>query len=152
MPVSRLTDGLPITTEWLNSIVDEINNITGKSPTSSSNGGDIVDVIGNFFSSSERPIQIVADRLTGTSSGGEVTFESSVVFPTAFADSNVIVVATPSFVSTTDRVGKPVKASASVGAIGSTGFLLTVSFVEDSNTYAAGKQVTVDYIAIGKKL
>lgn len=150
MAVSRLTDGLPITTEWLNSIVDEINNIKGGSGTTSS--GNTVEFVGNFFSSTNRPIQVVAERITGNAAGGELTFESTVVFPTSFADSNVIVVATPSFISTTDRIGRPVKASASVGQIASTGFLLTVSFVEDSNTYTAGKQVTVDYIAIGKKL
>lgn len=150
MAVSRLTDGLPITTEWLNSIVDEINNLKGGTGTATS--GNVVEFVGTFFSSTTRPIQVVADRVTGVAAGGELTFEASVVFPNSFGDSNVIVVATPSFISTTDRLGKPVKASASVGQIASTGFLLTVSFVEDSNTYTAGKQVTVDYIAIGKKL
>lgn len=150
MAVSRLTDGLPITTEWLNSIVDEINNLKGGTGTATS--GNVVEFVGTFFSSTTRPIQVVADRVTGVAAGGELTFETSVVFPNSFGDSNVIVVATPSFISTTDRLGKPVKASASVGQIASTGFLLTVSFVEDSNTYTAGKQVTVDYIAIGKKL
>jgi len=150
MAVSRLTDGLPITTEWLNSIVDEINNLKGGTGTTTS--GNVVEFVGNFFSSTTRPIQVIAERITGNAAGGELTFESAVTFPSSFADSNVIVVATPSFISTTDRIGKPVKASASVGQIASTGFLLTVSFVEDSNTYTAGKQVTVDYIAIGKKL
>jgi hypothetical protein len=150
MAVSRLTDGLPITTEWLNSLVDEINNLKGGTGTTAS--GNVVEFVGTFFSSTTRPIQVVADRITGVAAGGELTFETSVVFPNSFGDSNVIVVATPSFISTTDRLGKPVKASASVGQIASTGFLLTVSFVEDSNTYTAGKQVTVDYVAIGKKL
>ena len=30
---NRLTDGLPITTEWLNTLVDEINSLKGITPS-----------------------------------------------------------------------------------------------------------------------
>lgn len=154
MPVSRLTDGLPITTEWLNSLADEINLLSvpaagngqvGISSTSQ------VSVAGKYFSNTTRPIQILADRVTATAVGGSNIAELSPVFQTPFADNDVIVVATPSFVSNGTRKGKPFKAAASVGKITSKGFLLSVVLVHDDQDYNAGKEVIVDYIAIGKK-
>jgi len=154
MPVSRLTDGLPITTEWLNSLADEINSITSSSSSStqaSSTGVNQIDILGKFFANTTRPLQIVADRVTVTATAGTDVAELSPVFQSPFADNNVIVVATPSFVSAGDRLGKPFKASASVGKITSKGFLCSVSLVSDTMEYNKGKEVIVDYIAIGKK-
>lgn len=156
MPVSRLTDGLPITTEWLNSLTDEINAISAALSGSNSGSGAVtsankIDILGKFFSNTTRPLQIVADRVTVTATGGTDVAEISPVFQAPFADNNVIVVATPSFVSQGTRKGKPFKAAASVGAITSKGFLCSVSLVSDTMEYNQSKEVIVDYIAIGKK-
>lgn len=157
MAVSRLTDGLPITTEWLNSLTDEINLISaslsssGTTTTSSGSGVNQIDILGKFFSNTTRPLQIVADRVTVTATAGTDVAELSPTFQAPFADNNVIVVATPSFVSQGTRKGKPFKATASVGAITSKGFLCSVSLVVDSMDFNQGKEVIVDYIAIGKK-
>ena len=66
MAVSRLTDGLPITTEWLNSIVDEIMKLSSAVTGTESAGSisDIIDVEGDFFKSTTRPIQILANRIS----------------------------------------------------------------------------------------
>ena len=156
MAVSRLTDGLPITTEWLNSIVDEIMKLSSAvtGTTTAGSIADVIDVEGQFFKSTTRPIQILANRITGQASPGTHQYEHNIVFDPAFADNNVIVVATPSFLSestTSGRGGLPFKASASVGAITSKGCKLTVALMDDDQSFNKGKQVVVDYVAIGKR-
>jgi hypothetical protein len=153
MPVSRLTDGLPITTEWLNSLADEINLFgassgnTQRGATSSSQ----ISIGGQYFSNTTSPLQIMADRVTATVIGGAAIAELSPVFKVPFLDNDVIVVATPSFISNGSRIGKPFRASASVGKITSKGFLLSVVLVNEDQDSSSGKEVIVDYIAIGKK-
>jgi hypothetical protein len=156
MPVSRLTDGLPITTEWLNSLADEINLLSVPAGTTQTTAGTTsvgsqISIGGQYFSNTTRPLQIMADRVTATAVAGSNIAELSPVFKTPFADNDVIVVATPSFVSNGTRKGKPFKAAASVGKITSKGFLLSVVLVNDEQDFNAGKEVIVDYIAIGKK-
>lgn len=153
---SRLTDGIPVTTEWLNSLVDAINDLsadTGSSGVSSSQRS--ISVLGQYFNDSSRPIQIVADTITKTATEGAETTEFTVPFPTQFADNNVIVVATASFVSQGTRKNRPFKAAASVGLITNKKFELSVVLTDDigsASEFNKGKQVTVNYIAIGKKL
>ncbi len=155
MAVSRLTDGLPVTFEWLNSLVEEINALSAKVGVSSSGSSvstiDNIDVMGSFFNSTTRTIQIIAEEWTGTATAGRATFEDTVKFNPGFADNNVIVVVTAAFVSNGTRKGRPFKASASVGGIDKNKFELTVSLVEDDMDFNKGKQVVVNYIAIGKK-
>ena len=154
MAVSRITDGLPITYEWLNSIVEEINALSAKSVGSSGSSVstvDNIDVMGSFFNATTRTIQIIADQWSGTATAGRATFEDTISFSPAFADNNVIVVATPAFVSNGTRKGRPFKSSASVGGIDKNKFELTVSLVEDDMDFNKGKQVVINYIAIGKK-
>ena len=154
---SRLTDGIPITTEWLNSLVDAINDINSGSGTTTSTTSSqrSISVLGQYFNDSSRAIQIVADSVTATAVAGEDTKEFTVNFPTQFADNNVIVVATSAFVSQGTRKNRPFKAAASVGLITSKKFELSVVLTDDggaASTFNAGKQVIVNYIAIGKKL
>jgi hypothetical protein len=153
MPVSRLTDGLPITTEWLNSLADEINLFgasTGVNRTGQTSSSQI-SIGGQYFSNTTSPLQIMADRVTATVIGGSAIAELSPVFKVPFLDNDVIVVATPSFISNGTRIGKPFRASASVGKITSKGFLLSVVLVNEDQDSSSGKEVIVDYIAIGKK-
>jgi hypothetical protein len=152
---SRLTDGIPITTEWLNSLVDAINDIsaTTGSPTSGTSSSQrAISVLGQYFNDSSRSIQIVADSVTGNATGGEDTKEFTVNFPVQFADNNVIVVATSAFVSQGARKNRPFKAAAAVGLVTNKKFELSVVLTSDSVDFNAGKQVIVNYIAIGKKL
>ena len=155
---SRLTDGLPITTEWLNSLVDAINAFTadgGSSGNATGSSQRSISVLGQYFNDSTRPVQIVADSVTMSATGGADTAEMTVNFPSQFADNNVIVVATSAFVSAGARKNRPFKAAASVGLITNKKFELSVVLTADSGAaseFNAGKQVIVNYIAIGKKL
>lgn len=155
---SRLTDGLPITTEWLNSLVDSINELSGNSGSGTTSSGPSqrsISVLGQYFNDSTRPVQIIADSVTTSATGGADTAEMTVSFPTQFADNNVIVVATSAFVSAGTRKNRPFKAAASVGLITSKKFELSVVLTADSGSaseFNSGKQVIVNYIAIGKKL
>lgn len=153
MAVSRLTDGLPITTEWLNSLADEINLLgvtTGLNRAGTTSSSQI-SIGGQYFSNTTSPLQIMADRVTTTVMGGASVAELSPVFKVPFLDNDVIVVATPSFISNGTRIGRPFRASASVGKITSKGFLLSVVLVNEDQDSSSGKEVIVDYIAIGKK-
>jgi len=154
---SRLTDGIPITTEWLNSLVDAINGISASSGSTanSTSSQRAISVLGTHFNDSSRAVQIVADSVTGTAVAGEDTKEFTVNFPTQFADNNVIVIATSAFVSQGNRKNRPFKAAASVGLITNKKFELSVVLTDDVGAAAEfnkGKQVIVNYIAIGKKL
>jgi hypothetical protein len=151
---SRLTDGIPITTEWLNSLVDAINGLTsaGGSTTSTTSSQRAISVFGQYFTDSSRAVQIIADTVTGTAVAGENEKEFTVNFPTQFADNNVIVVATSAFVSQGTRKNRPFKAAASVGLITRKKFELSVVLTDEGMEFNKGKQVIVNYIAIGKKL
>jgi hypothetical protein len=149
---SRLTDGIPITTEWLNSLVDAINGLSAPSGGASSGSQRSISVLGQYFNDSSRSVQIVADSVTGTATGGEDTKEFTVNFPVQFADNNVIVVATSAFVSQGARQNRPFKASASVGLVTNKKFEMSVVLTSDNVDVNTGKQVIVNYIAIGKKL
>lgn len=152
MAVSRLTDGLPVTTEWLNSLVDEINGFSGStSGSSTSSTSSNIEVFGSLINSDTGSIRVIAERVRSTADGGTTRVEMAPTFPKPFKDNNVIVVATPSFVSNGTRKGKPFLANASVGAISSKGFLLTISLVRDDMDFNENKEVIVDYIAIGRK-
>jgi hypothetical protein len=151
---SRLTDGIPITTEWLNSLVDAINDISSRdnSASSATSSQRAISVLGTNFNDASRAIQIVADSVTGTAVAGENEKEFTVNFPTQFADNKVIVVATSAFVSDGERKNRPFKAAASVGLITNKKFELSVVLTNESMEFNRGKQVIVNYIAIGKKL
>lgn len=147
---SRLTDGVPVSTEWLNSLVDAINDLQGSSSGTSGSGS--LQLTGTFIDPSSNML-IESGQHTGQVTGVDV-YESSVEFRSAFADSDVIVIATPAFVSTSTssgRYNRPFKAYASVGNITKTKFELSVFLGGDDTTFTAGKTVIVNYIAIGKK-
>jgi hypothetical protein len=149
---NRLTDGLPITTEWLNTLVDEINSLKGVtvSPGSTSLSKKI-NVLGTNFTG-DRTIQVVADTFTDIIPAGENVLDRTVQFQTPFYDNNVIVVVTPSFISTSNRVNRPFLSYASVGLITSSKFELSVSLTSDLADLSNGRSVVVNYIAIGKSL
>ena len=149
---SRLTDGIPITTEWLNSLVDAINGLSAPSGGASGGSQRSISVLGQYFNDSSRSVQIVADSVTGTATGGEDTKEFTVNFPVQFADNNVIVVATSAFVSQGARRNRPFKAAASVGLVTNKKFEMSVVLTSDNVDFNTGKQVIVNYIAIGNKL
>jgi hypothetical protein len=149
---NRLTDGLPITTEWLNTLVDEINSLKGVSVSPGSTSlAKKINVLGSGFTG-DRTIQVVADTFTDIIPAGENVLDRTVQFQTPFYDNNVIVVVTPSFVSTSNRVNRPFLSYASVGLVTSSKFELSVALTSDLSDLSNGRSVVVNYIAIGKSL
>jgi hypothetical protein len=144
---SRLTDGLPITTEWLNSLVDAIQDLT---PSTEAAVIRPVIYTGSVLGPSAS-LQIEAGQHTGVATGGTDEYESTITFNTPFKDNNVVVVVTPTFVSQGTRRNRPFKASASVGLITNSKFECTISLVSDTMEFNVGKQVMFNYLAIGKR-
>jgi hypothetical protein len=147
---SRLTDGLPITTEWLNSLADAINDLEGNRTESAAGG--LVSHMGMANNQADNLI-IESGVHTGQSSNASV-YDATVQFRSAFADSDIVVVTTPAFVSSSmvgERYLLPFNTYTSVGAITKTGFKLSAFMGNDNGTFSAGKTIIVNYIAIGKK-
>ena len=145
---SRLTDGLPITTEWLNSLVDAINDIQGNDGVF----GASFNHMGITNNGGENLI-IESGVHTGQSAS-QAVYESTVEFRSAFADSDIVVVTTPAFIvnsATSGRYLLPFKAYTSVGSITRTNFKLSAFLGSDDSPLSASKTVIVNYIAIGKK-
>lgn len=145
---SRLTDGLPITTEWLNSLVDSINDLT---PTSADSSTIRPVIYTGAALSGSGSLQIEAGQHSGTATTGASTYEATVSFNTPFKDNNVIVVATSTFISNGTRKNRPFKAAASIGLITNSKFECSLVLTDDDMDFNAGKSVTFNYIAIGKR-
>jgi hypothetical protein len=148
---SRLTDGLPITTEWLNSLVDAINDIQGNDR--SSGGSGAISHMGITNNQADNLI-IESGVHTGQALGSSNVYSATVEFRSAFADSDIVVVTTPAFVSTsTSSSGYlfPFNAYTSVGSITKTNFKLSAFMGNDDGTFSAGKTIIVNYIAIGRR-
>ena len=147
---TRLSDGMPITTEWLNQLVTEINDLKNNSSSSSSSTGAAQKVI-EFYGpglSGNTAVQVQTGTFSTTAPAAQKTVEGNVNFPVPFADNNVFIVTTPSF---PDPNGRPAKASASVAGVNASSFKITVMLVTDTDSFGADRAVSVNYIAIGKK-
>jgi hypothetical protein len=150
---TRLSDGIPVTTEWLNGLVEEINalkNNQSSNNTGSAAASKIIEFIGPGLQGSSS-IQVLTGVINGLSTAKADVFEADVNFSVPFADKNVFIVCTPTFPSVGKRKGKPSKAAASVCAITESSFKLTVMLVDDDDQFTGSKQVSINYIAIGKK-
>jgi hypothetical protein len=141
---------MPITTEWLNQLVTEINDLKNTSSSSSSSTGAAQKVI-DFYGpglSGNTAVQVQTGIFRTTAPAAQKTIEANVNFPIPFADNNVFIVTTPSF---PDPSGRPAKASASVSGVNANSFRMTIMLVTDTETFGTDRAVSVNYIAIGKK-
>ena len=148
--VARLTDGLPVTTEWLNSLVSAITQLESNASSSTTGTAARSITYGGSYIANDGAVQVLAGEITGTAVGGMHTFETTVTFTHPFKDNNVIITATPAFASQGARKPRPFMASASVANITSSKFDLTITLTEDDMNFNAGKQVKVHYIAVGR--
>jgi hypothetical protein len=147
---TRLSDGMPITTEWLNQLVTEINELRNTSSSSSSATGVAQRVV-EFYGPGllgNTAVQVQTGVFSTTAPAAQKTIEANVNFPIPFADNNVFIVVTPTF---PDSNGRAYKATASVAGVNASSFKMTVMLVTDTDTFGADKAVSVNYIAIGKK-
>lgn len=141
---NRLTDGLPITTEWLNSLVDEIEALKGATGVSSTSSAQKpISLFGSLFSNA-KSFQIIGDTFFENIPGGTSLINRTINFKNPFFDNNVIVVASATF---NDTTGKPSDSYVSVGNIRSSSFEMTLKL---NQTFTQTMSASVNYIAIGK--
>jgi hypothetical protein len=140
---------MPITTEWLNQLVAEINEL--KNTTSSSAASSVAARSVEFYGpglSGNAALQVQTGSFSISAAANQALVEGNINFGIPFADNNVFVVASPTFA---DSNGRPARASVSLSDIRASSFRITVSLVNDIDKFTADKQVTINYIAIGKK-
>lgn len=143
MPVPILSDGTPLTFEWLNSVANAINALEVDNKNNSNilvsgikDAGDIQIVTGT------QDINLGADQK------GVQIRRKDIYFPVAFADAAVTVVA-----MVTHDVGgntKPNPAAISVDGITDKKFNATIQ-VFDADNNIKKEKFKVRYIAIGKR-
>ena len=149
--VAKLSDGQPITFEWLNTIVSEINSL--KSDLAANTKADRANRLrpityaGDAINSAGK-IKVIADQHTLGTVGRTVrgSFNAEVKFPgNGFKDASVIVVATVDMAKTKTSAEQ---AAVSVANVTKTGFYCTVVPI-DSESFVNKQAVIINYIAVG---
>jgi hypothetical protein len=147
--VAKLSDGQPITFEWLNSLVAEINDL--RSDLTANNKADLTRVrpivYGGDAIAKAGKIKVIADQQKiGDARKSKAAFNAVVKFPgNGFKDASVIVVATSDMAKSKTSAEKLV---VSVANITKNGFTCTVTPI-DGETLTAGQDVIINYIAVG---
>ena len=150
--VAQLSDGQPITFEWLNSLVSEINSL--KSDLAANTKADRANRLrpityaGDAINTAGK-IKVIADQhKVGDAKGGKAAFNAQVSFPgNGFKDASVIVVATTDMPK--GKSGKAAEQLAvSVANVTKKGFTCTVTPI-DSESLSKGQDVFINYIAVG---
>jgi hypothetical protein len=147
--VAKLSDGQPITFEWLNSLVAEINDL--RADLTANNKADLTRVrpivyAGDAIASAGK-IKVIADQQKiGDAKKTKEAFNAYVDFPgNGFKDASVIVVATADMRKNKTSAEKLV---VSVANVTKNGFTCTVTPI-DGETLTAGQDVIINYIAVG---
>lgn len=147
--VAQLSDGQPITFEWLNSLVSEINKLKTDLAANSADdktrhrpviySGDAIAKAGK--------IKVIADQQKiGDASAGKAAFNNYVDFPgNGFKDASVIVVATADMRKNKTSAEQ---LAVSVANVTKNGFTCTVTPI-DGESLKKGQDVIINYIAIG---
>jgi len=147
--VAKLSDGQPITFEWLNSLVAEINDL--RADLTANNKADLTRVrpivYGGDAIATAGKIKVIADQQkVGDARKSKAAFNAVVKFPgNGFKDASVIVVATSDMPKSKTSAEKLV---VSVANITKNGFTCTVTPI-DGETLTVGQDVIINYIAVG---
>lgn len=145
MPVPILSDGVPLTYEWLNAVANAINTIEINYEANSN-----ITITGT--SSEEKDYKILvgkqAIKLSNANKTRNIYYRENIKFSEPFPDDNVTVVA---MVTTTNaNTNKPQPAGVAVGGITATNFDITVQMFDDSEKFKK-EDFEVRYIAIGTR-
>lgn len=144
-----LSDGQPITFEWLNSLASEIESLKTELEANSADdktrhrpviySGDAIAKAGK--------IKVIADQQkVGDARSGKAAFNAYVDFPgNGFKDASVIVVATADMKKTKTSAEQ---LAVSVANVTKDGFTCTVTPI-DAESLKAGQDVVINYIAVG---
>ena len=147
---AQLSDGQPITFEWLNSLVAEINTLKSQlaanTKADSENRARPITYAGDAIASAGK-IKVIADQQkVGDATKTKAAFNAYVDFPgNGFKDASVIVVATSDMRKSKTAAEKLV---VSVANVTKNGFTCTVTPI-DGETLKVGDDVIINYIAVG---
>jgi hypothetical protein len=154
---AQLSDGQPITFEWLNSLVAEINVLKAQlsantAADAAANAAEVANrtrpiIYSGDAIASAGKIKVIADQQTiGDAKKTKAAFNAVVKFPNnGFKDSSVIVVATADMKKDSKQAEKLV---VSVANITKSQFVCTVTPI-DGETLTVGQAVVINYIAVG---
>lgn len=143
MGVSRLSDGTPLTFEWLNSLADAINKLEALNKDDGSFDGlagkeDIQVLTGS-----------VSVNITGRDTKGSKVIVKNIKFKNPFSDSKVVVVAMVTSTAAKQN-NKPIPAGVAVGEITQNNFDAAIQLFDDEGKF--GKtSFELRYVAIGKR-
>lgn len=145
--VAPLSDGTPITYEWLNSLANAINKVVLENEDDSN-----VKFVGVGDAGGEN-VQVVLGSVTIESgskkTAGSKILQNNIEFPVSFADSNVTVLATITS-NGAKQHDNAVPAAVSVGEITSATFDAAIQLFDGSGKFGKGT-LELKYVAIGKK-
>lgn len=143
--INLLTDGTPLTFEWLNSLADAINQLSAQNADDSNvqfigdvEGQDVLVVTGT------QTVNIQKE----SAKGSQITV-NNIQFKNAFKDSNVVVVAMVTSKASTGAT-PPKPAGITVTEITSTNFNAVVQLFDEQQKFGKIK-FDIKYVAIGKK-
>ena len=147
---AQLSDGQPITFEWLNSIVSEINDLktalAANTKADAENRARPITYAGDAIASAGK-IKVIADQeKIGDARKSKAAFNAYVDSPgNGFKDASVIVVATADMRKNKTSAEQ---LAVSVANVTKDGFTCTVTPI-DGESLKAGQDVIINYIAVG---
>lgn len=144
MPVPILSDGTPLTFEWLNSVASAINSLE----IDNKNNSNVL--VSGYIKDTD--VQVVTGKVevtvSGTKKGVQIN-KTGIKFPVAFKDADVVVVATVSHNPSAANT-KPNPAAISIGGITKNKFDAHIQ-VFDADNNIKNEKFEIKYIAIGKR-
>lgn len=144
MPVPILSDGTPLTFEWLNTVANAINTLEIDNKDNS-------NVLVSGFVKDLNVLVVTGTQninVPGNKKGVQIRVPN-IKFPVAFKDAEVVVVATVSH-TPKNADTKPNPAAISIGGITRSKFDAHIQ-VFDSDNNIKNEKFEVRYIAIGKR-
>lgn len=142
MAVSELSDGNPLTYNWLNDLVVEINKVSGdvKSVTGSSK----INMVADHMASTSY-VQMLTGKTIINLSGKESIDKTLVTFSTPFASTEVLVIPAINFRNAAEEI----YATAWVTNINESGCTIRVKRFPPIDKKKS-TPITINYLAIGK--
>ena len=143
MGVSRLSDGTPLTFEWLNSLADAINNLEALNKDDGSFDG----------LAGKENVQVLTGsvpvNITGKDTKGGKIVLKNIKFKNPFSDKNIVVIAMVTSTAAKQN-NKPIPAGVAVGEITPNNFDASIQLFDDEGKF--GKtSFELRYVAIGKR-
>lgn len=147
MPVPILSDGTPLTFEWLNAVANAINTLE---LNAEENSDIVVDLKGNTEDSAIKILTGVQKLVVNSAKarGRGSIFRENISYGGSFADAGSVVVV--AMVTSTNATAKPVAAGVAVGKVTEKNFEATIQMFDDTEDLPKDN-FELRFIAVGKK-